>query len=389
MADAERIGGKVIVAGVGSSQIGRATGRGEGSLALEACQRAIADSGLPRDAIDGIVAYPDRVSSPYQGPSIAYVHRALGLRNTRYYQAFGTGPGPLCSLVNAVYALVSGAASAIICYRAHALPAAPPPDHDPKPYPVSGEAAFTAPYGLDASTPRYALWAQRHAHELGTTDRHRGAVVLTCRENAQRNPDAIWYGSPLSMSEYLASDVVASPLRLLDCDMPVDGAVAVVLTRADRAPDIRKRPVVLESIGHAAGPTIDPDIWPDFTYMAARFVGDQLWAGTDLEPGDVDVAEVYDGFSTLALCWLEDLGFVGKGEAGQFLLDGHGRLGGQLPICTDGGQLGAGRIHGMRQVATAVRQLRGECGEHQVAGAEVAVASVGGGPAGTALLLTG
>jgi acetyl-CoA acetyltransferase len=321
---------------------------------------------------------------------MAYMHRALGLKKTKYWQAMGIGPGPMCSIVGAIHAMIAGAASTVICYRSHVrqeqtryfIPGVSDIQR------ASGEVAFRAPFGVPASAPRFAIWAQRHAYEFGTTDEHRGAVVLTCREHAQLNPSAIWKGTTLTMDEYLASDVTASPLRVLDCDMPVDGAVAVILTMADRVADIRGRPVYVESLGCAAGPTLEADAWPDMSYMASKFVAEQLWSGTSLEPADVDVAEVYDGFSSLAICWLEDMGFVKKGEAGPFLLEGRGRIGSDLPICTDGGQLGAGRIHGLRQLAEATLQLRGECHEHQVAGAEVAVACVGGGPSGVALLLT-
>ena len=170
------------------------------------------------------------------------------------------------------------------------------------------------------------------------------------------------------------SALAASPLRILDCDMPVDGAVAVVLTRADRAGALRSKPVRIESLGHATGSTLDTEYWPDMTTMASRWAADEMWAGTDLGPADVDVAQLYDGFSSMTLCWLEDLGFVKKGEAGPWFAEGRGRLGG-------------GRLHGFGKLAEAVKQLRGECGERQVEGAEVALACVGGGAIASAMLL--
>jgi len=382
---------EVIISGVGYSQIARSTGRSEGSLALEACKNAISDSGLTVDDIDGIAVWPDRISSVFEGPSIAYMQRALGLKQTRYWQAFGTGPAQLSSVVGAIHAIVSGAAETVICYRAHLR-------QEQRFYVAgstgtggmlaSGDLAFKAPYGVPAGSPRWALWAQRHAYEYGTTDEHRGALVLTCREHAQLNPRAIWNGTPLTMDQYLEADLISSPLRILDCDMPVDGAVALIFSSADRAPDLRGKPVYVESMGHATGPTIDFDCWPDVTKMGAWYAGQEMWAGTDLKPKDVDVAQVYDGFSSLAIGWLEDLGFVGKGEAGDWLVEGNGKLGGQMPICTDGGQLGGGRLHGFGKVAETVLQLRGEAGERQVEGAEVALTCAGGGPLATSIILT-
>ena len=376
---------------MGFSEIARTTGRSEGSLAIEACKNAIADSGLAADAIDGMAVWPDRISSVFEGPSIAYMHQALGLKQLRYWQAFGFGPAQLSSVVGAIYAIASGAAETVICYRAHLR-------QEQRFYVAgstgsggrlaSGDQAFKAPYGVPAGAARFALWAQRHAHEYGTTDEHRGAVVLTCRAHAQLNPRAVWNGTPLTMDDYLAADPIASPLRILDCDMPVDGAVALIFTSADRADDLRGQPVYVESLGHATGPSLDFDTWPDVTHMGARYAGAEMWAGTDLGPGDVDVAQIYDGFSTLALCWIEDLGFTGKGEAGDWVVEGHGSLGGSMPICTDGGQLGGGRLHGFGKVAESVLQLRGECGERQVPNAEVALTCAGGGPVATSLLLT-
>jgi acetyl-CoA acetyltransferase len=379
---------KVVVAGVGYSQIGRSTGRSEGSLAVEASKAALDDAGLTPADLDGIAMWPDRVSSVFEGPSIVYMYRALGLSDVRYYQAMGAGPGQFGAVNGAIHAIVAGVADTVICIRAHLRQEqrffVPGAGDASRP---TGDLALRAPYGVPAGSPRYALWAQRHAHEYGTTDEHRGAVVLTCRDHAQLNPRAVWNGHPLTMDEYLASDIVASPLRILDCDMPVDGAVALILTRADRAADLRARPVRIHSLGHGNGPTLDSEYWPDMTVMSSRWAADQMWAGTDLGPGDVDVAQLYDGFSSMTLCWLEDLGFVKKGEAGPWFAEGRGRLGGDLPVCTDGGHLGGGRLHGFGKLAEAVQQLRGECGERQVPGAEVALACVGGGALATSMLL--
>ena len=383
--------GKVALAGVGYSQIARSTGRSEGSLAVEACKNALADAGLTIDDVDGISVWPDRISSAFEGPSIAYMHRALGMKNTRFWQAYGAGPAQLSSIVGAAYAIVAGAASTVVCFRAHlrqeqrfyvAGGTGASGKH------AAGDQAFKAPYGVPAGAPRFALWAQRQAHEFGVSDEDRGELVLLTREHAQLNPRAVWRGSPLTMDDYLSSDLISSPLRILDCDMPVDGAVAVVLTRAERAPDLRAAPAIIRSMGHATGPTIDFDIWPDMTHMGSRYAAEQLWAGTDLKPADVDVAQVYDGFSTLALAWLQDMGFVDQRDVGDWLREGNGRLGSAMPICTDGGQLGGGRLHGFGKVAEAVQQLRGECGPRQVPGAEVSLVCAGGGPMATTFLLT-
>jgi acetyl-CoA acetyltransferase len=387
---ANPLDGRVAIAGVGYSEIARSTGRSEGSLAVEACKNALADAGLTIGDVDGLAVWPDRISSVFEGPSIAYMHRALGMRNTRFWQAYGAGPAQLSSLVGAAHAIVAGAASTVVCFRAHLrqeqrfyVPGGTASDNR-----AAGDQAFKAPYGVPAGTPRFALWAQRQAYEFGVSDEDRGELVLLTREHAQLNPRAVWRGRPLTMDDYLSSDLISSPLRILDCDMPVDGAVAVVLTQAERAPDLRSAPAIIRSMGHATGPTIDVDIWPDMTHMGSRYAAEQLWAGTDLTPADVDVAQIYDGFSTLALAWLQDMGFVHQRDVGDWLREGNGRLGSAMPILTDGGQLGAGRLHGFGKVAETVQQLRGECGPRQVHGAEVGLVCAGGGPMATTLLLT-
>jgi acetyl-CoA acetyltransferase len=390
MSTRRSVNGRVLVAGVGYGEIGRNTGRTEGSLTTEACLAAVEDAGLTMADVDGLLSYPDRISSPFEGPSLLYMQRSLGLKELNYWQASSTtGPGQFAAVIDGVYAIMAGAADVVLCYRGHLRQSG-------RSYVAGGAAAsvalddqaFRAPYGAPAGAPRFALWAQRYMHQFGVTEEQLGAVVLTCRTNAQRNPRAVWYGHPLTMDDYFASDYVASPLRVLDCDYPIDGAVAVVLTRSDRRTDLRRRPVAIESVGHATGGGYDWDQWDDMAITSSAYAGRHLWSGTDLEPVDVDVAEVYDGFSTLALAWLEDLEFCGRGEAGLFVQEGNAAAGGKLPICTDGGQLGGGRLHGFGKLAEATLQLRGECGPRQVPGATVAVACSGGGTNSSVILLT-
>ena len=383
------IGGRVSIVGTGYSEVGRDTGRTEGSLAVEAALAALDDAGLGADEVDGLAVYPDRVSDPFEGPTIGYLHHALGLGELSWWQAFGTGPAQLAPLLQAVYAIAGGGADVVLVVRAHVRQRNPfyvaggrAAAENP-----SGALAFRAPYGAPGGAPRLAMWAQRYLHVYGRTDADLAAVVLQCRDNAQRNPRAAWYGKPLTEAEYYASPHIATPFRIVDCDYPVDGAVAVVLTRADRAADL-ERPVQIESIGHASGPSIEWELWPDLTSMASAQTAAQLWSSTSITPAEVDVAEIYDGFSWLTLAWLEDLGFCDRGDAGDFVASGATRLDGRLPICTDGGQLGAGRLHGLGKVATAARQLRGQAERWQVSHPEVALACAGGGSMAGAVLMT-
>jgi acetyl-CoA acetyltransferase len=192
------------------------------------------------------------------------------------------------------------------------------------------------------------------------------------------------------MDDYLGARLVSSPFGLYDCDVPCDGAVAVVISHVDTAPDLRSSPVRVEAVGTHMGERIS---WDQGTLVHEPMLAgpaSHAWSRTDLRPGDVDVAELYDGFTFNCLSWLEALGFCGMGEGGPFVEGGHRiALDGELPLNTHGGQLSAGRLHGWGFLHEACVQLRGEGGERQVPNdPDVAVVSTGGGHPGGVLILT-
>jgi acetyl-CoA acetyltransferase len=231
-----------------------------------------------------------------------------------------------------------------------------------------------------------APYAARYMHEYGVSREQLAWIPVTQRAHAALNPDAV-YRSPLTAGDYLGSRMISSPMCLYDCDVPVDGATAFVVSAAETAGDLRA-PVRIEAMAGVVEGRPSWDQWEDMGrvgYGAAA----AMWARTSLRPGDVDVAELYDGFTIEAVWWLEAMGFCGPGEAGAFVAGGRRiGLGGSLPLNTWGGQLSGGRLHAaFGHLAEAVRQLRGEAGARQVTGAEVAaVTSVGGIEAGAALL---
>jgi acetyl-CoA acetyltransferase len=182
--------------------------------------------------------------------------------------------------------------------------------------------------------------------------------------------------------------MVSEPFGLYDCDAPVDGSTAVIVSSAETARDLRRPAVRFNAVGTAMRARPSWDQWEDITTMAARDAAAHMWSRTDLTPADVDTAQLYDGFSFLTLAWIEALGFCQRGESGPFVEGGRIGLGGALPLNTWGGQLSGGRLHGFGFVAEAVQQLRGECGARQVPNCEVAVVGVGGGPVAGCLLLT-
>ena len=235
-----------------------------------------------------------------------------------------------------------------------------------------------------------AMHCRRHMHLYGTTKEQLGWLAVNSRRNAALNPDAV-YREPLTLDDYLGARPISDPFGLYDCDVPVDGSIALVVSGSAYAGDARTRSIRVEAYGGSPG-LGGWDQRPDYPNMAASDAAADMWSRTDLGPNDVDVAELYDGFSILTMTWLEELGFCGKGESGPFVEGGERiALGGELPLNTSGGQLSAGRLHGFGFLHEACLQLRGEGGARQVAGnPEVAVVANGGGPiAGTMLLTRG
>jgi acetyl-CoA acetyltransferase len=233
-----------------------------------------------------------------------------------------------------------------------------------------------------------AMHCRRHMHLYGTTKEQLGWLAINSRRNAGLNPRAA-YREPMTMDDYLAARPVSTPFGLFDCDVPVDGSIAVVVSHADYAADCPNRPVAVEAIGgtYGSGGWFHRD---DFPKMASVEAAAEMWSRTDLTPSDVDVAELYDGFTFLTFAWLEALGFCADGEAGPFV-DGATRiaLDGALPLNTYGGQLSAGRMHGYWLLHEACLQLRGQAGDRQVARRpEVAAVAAGGGPIAGCMLLT-
>jgi acetyl-CoA acetyltransferase len=254
---------------------------------------------------------------------------------------------------------------------------------------ASGQLEYALPFRAYSAANWIAMFAQRHFHEYGTTREQMAWIALNARRNAVLNARAI-YRDPMTLDDYLAARMISTPFCLYDCDVPVDGATAVIVSRRDAARDLRRKPLGVEAVGTALRGRPSWDQFDDLTSMALRDAGAMLWERTDLRPRDVDVAQLYDGFSFIAMAWLEALGFCGKGESGPFI-EGGERIapGGEIPLNTQGGQLSAGRLHGYGFLHEACVQLWGEGGERQVPGSpEVAVAAAGGGPLAGCMLLT-
>jgi acetyl-CoA acetyltransferase len=376
----EKFESRVIVSGLGLSDTGRGLERTGLDLALDAVLLAIADAGLRPEDIDGVASMPFGDRPPEE------IVDALGLRLN--WMGGSSSGAQLGVMINAAMAIASGLCRHVLIYRSvqqlggmlgsasGALPAA------------EGPWEWHVPFHEYSAVNLMAMQARRHMHQYGTTKEQLGWIALNARRHAALNDQAVLQ-TPMTMDAYLAAPMISEPLGRFDCDLPIDAAVGIVLSAADFAPDCPNTPVRIEAVGCANHDTHGWEPRLDFPSMAAKDAAAQMWGRTDLTPADIDVAELYDGFTILTLSWLEALGICREGEAGAFV-DGGQRigLGGSLPLNTYGGQLSAGRLHGFWLFHEAVLQLRGKAGRRQVPNAEVAITSAGGGFRCGCILLT-
>ena len=382
---------RVVISGVGQSAIGRRVGRSGFQLTLDAISAAVTDAGLTVDDIDGLAMFPGGGAASLPGYANGNLHEVQdALRITTTWRQ-GIVEGMALPCYGPALAVAAGQARHAVIWRtvkegrAARTAGGRPAYGSIKPV-AEGPLAWLLPVGMLSPVVQVAPYAARYMHEYGVSREQLAWIPVTQRAHAALNPDAV-YRSPLTVEDYLGARMISSPMCLYDCDVPVDGATAIVVSAVETAADLRA-PVRIEAMAGVVEGRPSWEQWEDMGrvgYGAAA----AMWARTSLRPDDVDVAELYDGFTIEAVWWLEAMGFCGTGEAGSFV-DGGKRisLDGSLPMNTWGGQLSGGRLHAaFGHLAEAVRQLRGEAGARQVAGAEVAaVTSVGGIEAGAALL---
>jgi acetyl-CoA acetyltransferase len=390
----------VVISGAGQSDVGRRLYRDRLDLTIDAALAGMEDAGLTRDDIDGIATYPGNMDTPpgFSGVGVVEVQDALRLK-LDWYNGGLENPGQLGSVITACAAVAAGYANHVLCFRTVTEGSAQGEKGRAsvtmgagggRGFRAGGFLQWSLPFGAPSAANWIAMCANRHFHEYGTTREQLAWIALNGRRNAELNPKAI-YREPMTLDDYMSVRMITTPFCLYDCDVPADGSTAVIVSRADAAADLRKAPVKVEAIGTAIRGRPSWIEWDDMTTMALRDASAMLWERTDLRPADVDMAELYDGFSFITMAWLEALGFCGKGEGGPFIEGGEriAREGGDVALNTHGGQLSAGRLHGYGFLHEACVQLWGEAGERQVPGSpEVAVAAAGGGPLAGCLLLT-
>jgi acetyl-CoA acetyltransferase len=233
------------------------------------------------------------------------------------------------------------------------------------------------------------MWAHRHMHEYGTKPEHFGNVAIAARKHAGTNPFAMMRGRPLDMEGYLASRYIGYPLRLYDCCLETDGALAAIVTTVERARDLRQKPVLVHAGAQASGP--NPVHLANYNNTPSMettsvFCAKLLWQRSALGPKDMGCAQIYDAFTPLVITGLEDYGFCKRGEGGPFTEGGRIEIGGALPVLTSGGGLSEAYVHGFNLILEAVRQIRGTS-VNQVPGCRATLVTGASGVATSALVL--
>ncbi len=356
---------KGAITGVGETAYSRESGRSVLSLQLEASLKAIEDAGLKPSDIDGVI--------PYAGVVAEDFITNLGLPDLRYSAVTPLGGASCVAAVQSAVAAIAagicnhvlipvgrnGASGGRIGTRVQQMPQ----------FRLVGE--FEMPLGAIAPAQLYAPMARRHMELYGTTSRQLGEIAVSTRANAILNGNAVMT-KPMTIEDHQASRMISDPFRLFDCSLESDGSCAIVVSAAERARDLRKPPVVVMGVaeGHPDSPSVITQR-PDMTRLGIAKAAPRAFEMAGVKHDDIDVAEIYDCFTYIVMCQLEDLGFCKKGEGGPFVESGAIRLGGKLPVNTHGGLLSQAHMVGMNHIAELVRQLRGEAGKAQVRDAEI------------------
>ena len=384
---------RAAIVGIGQTEYSRNSGRSEATLCLEAIRKALGDAGIAAAEVDGLVKF----GASQTNCSEAWIAHNLGSEVLRYWCSIDPGGGASAALLaHASMAVSSGQADIVVCYRSLNGYSGRKPGTSETMGLFAGQdpqaESFLHPNGLTAPVQFFALMAQRHMFEYGTTVQQLAKISTAFREFANRNPQAQMYKVPLTLEDCTNADVISDPLRKFDCCLQTDGAAAFVVTSPERAKDLAQRPVFVKSAGQALGPgqhgaLFSAILKEKITEWPSRRLAKDLYRQAGLGPGDVDVAQLYDCFTITALIQLEDYGFCGPGEGGPFVDSGALALGGSLPCNTAGGNLSEGYLHGVNHILEATRQLRGTS-TSQVENAEVALVT-GGTPTPTSAAILG
>lgn len=373
--------GRTAIVGLGQTKQGKVYDRNHVGFAVESVELALADAGLSRADLDGLLLNPGIAWG--NAPMGSFMlQQALGLRDLKLQATMNLGGATAGAMIqHAALAIAAGMCSTVACVFSD-RPLKSPAEQQQRSGKKEGSAtSYAFARGLDAAygqfgiNAMYALIARRHMHVYGTTQDHLGAVAVAGRRWANSNPAAQMHDVPLTLEDYHRSRWVVEPFHVLDCCLVSNGGVAVIVTSAERARSLRKPPVYLWGMGqgHPGG---DPS---DTLVSGAPAASATAFSMAGITAKDVELCELYDCYTFTVLVTLEDYGFCAKGEAGDFVAGGHTAPGGSLPVNTGGGQLSSSYMWGMTPLAEGVIQARGEAGARQVPRRDVVLVSGNGG----------
>jgi acetyl-CoA acetyltransferase len=382
--------GTTAVAGIGATEFSKASGRSEMQLACEATVAALEDAGIEPSEVDGMVTFTADTN-----PEIE-IARLTGIGELKFFSRIHHGGGAACGTVQqAAMAVASGIADVVVVYRAfnersgHRFGTGVQ-DRPPAANAEAAHFAWYAPFGLLTPAQWVAMFGRRYMHETGATSEDFGRVSVADRHHAANNPKAFFYEKPITLEDHQNSRWIVEPLHLLDCCQESDGGQALVVTSLERARDLKQPPAVI--VGAAQGSGDDQHMMTSYYRDSITgipemgLVARQLYEQAGIGPDDVQTAVLYDHFTPFVLCQLEEFGFCGKGEAKDFVRDGHLEMDGRLPTNTHGGQLGEAYIHGVNGIAEGVRQVRGTS-VNQVGGVENVLVTAGTGVPTSGIML--
>lgn len=370
--------GRAAITGLGITEMGRIYGHDATWFAAESVRSAVADAGLRKEEIDGLLVNPGIAQHGAIGLGLA---ATLGFKELRLLNHMNAAGSTAAQMVQyAAFAVTNGMANHVVCVFADAP--LQQPGSSAQAYaraaPPRGMASLAPAYGMFSVNAQYALAARRHMELYGTTNDHLGAIAVSTRAWATMNPRA-QMREPIDLDDYHRSRWIMEPFHLLDCCLVSNGAVAVIVSSAERARDLAQPPAYVWGMGQGHHATLNRAGWDPDVNSAGALAAETAFRMAEIERADIDVLELYDCYTYTVLVTLEDYGFCAKGEGGPFVADGKLGPGGSLPTNTGGGQLSGYYMWGMTPLSEAVIQTRGQGGERQVAKHDFVLATGNGG----------
>lgn len=379
---------KAAIAGIGLTEFSKKSGVSELSLAAQATLAACEDAGLPPSEIDGFVSYTLDSTDEIE------LARTVGANDLRLFTKVNYGGGAAVgTILHAVMAVATGVADNVICYRAMNGRSGQRMGQGISGQIISSDLvhwSWYMPYGMLTPGSWIAMIANKYMHRYGVTSEDLGRVAISQRNYAQSNPRSFFYGKPLTMEDYLASKMIAEPLRLYDFCQETDGGCAILVTSAERARDLQQKPAVIRGVVQASTRGQEQmtsyyreelDALPEME-LAARLVYEQSGLG----PSDINAACLYDAFTSEIIMQLESFGICGRGEGVDMVREGALDIDGRLPNNTHGGLLSEAYIHGMNNIAEGARLIRGTSTSQPKGVEHVLVSSGVGVPTGALIL---